>query len=288
MPDLITTDIDNFWRAFDAADRLPTRDRVKILQSVYLDVGSVGMQDFVRLRLGDAERLERVVTAHELYYRSARASTLRIREFEGEIRHFYKRFERLYPDLVIPNVTFVVGRLSCGGTTSERGLLIGAEMFGRTERMPMETLNDWLRAVIRPVAEIPGIVIHELVHVQQKRKGTSDQSLLANSVREGMAVLVTEWVTRREDGTAPHDYGKLNEAALWNEFKVVMYEKDCSDWLGNGTRSIGRPADLGYFIGCQICRAYVERWGKRRETMRRMLETEDYEEVFRESGYEGG
>ena len=56
MSDLITTDIDNFWRAFEATDRLPRLDRVKIFQAAYYDVASRGMRDFIDLRLGDVDR----------------------------------------------------------------------------------------------------------------------------------------------------------------------------------------------------------------------------------------
>ena len=82
MPDLITTDIDNFWRAFDAADRLPTPDRVRLFKSAYYDVASLGMRDFVAARVNDVEQFERVVTFHDAFYRSVRVSMLRIREFE--------------------------------------------------------------------------------------------------------------------------------------------------------------------------------------------------------------
>jgi hypothetical protein len=286
MPDLITTDIDNFWRAFDAADRLPTSDRVKIFTSAYYDVASRGMRDFIDIRLGDVENFEKVVTFHDQFYRSTRAM-MRIREFEAEIRHFYRRFRDLYRPLETFNVTFVVGRMGCGGTTSESGLLIGAEMFGRTDRTPLDTLNHWHRAVIRPMSEVPSMVIHELVHKQQKGRSVRGDSVLAASVREGMAVLLTELVTRREDTSAPHEYGRLHESELWEEFESCMDGKNVNDWVGNGDRSVDRPADLGYFIGCQICRAYVRRFGKSGETIARLLAVEDYEEVFRESGYAG-
>ena len=287
MPDLITTDVDNFWRAYNAADRLPTADRVKIFKSAYYDVASRGMRDFIDIRLGDVENFEKVVSHHDAYYRSTRASMMRIREFEAEIRYFFRRFRRLYASLEIFNITFVVGRLSCGGTTSQSGLLIGAEMFGRTYRTPLDTLDHWRRAVIRPVSEIPSIVIHELVHKQQKAPWRSEDTLLSTAIREGMAVFVTEWVTRREDITTAHEYGRLYERALWEEFETVMYGSDKSDWLFNGSNSADRPADLGYLIGCQICRAFVRRFGKNKETIRRLLEVEDYEEVNREAEYEG-
>ena len=149
----------------------------------------------------------------------------------------------------------------------------------------MDTLNHWNRSVIRPVAEISSTVIHELVHEQQKAFGMADDSLLFKSVREGVAVLMTELVTRREDGTAPHTYGRLHERALWEEFKEYMYHNDASNWLGNGMNSVDRPADLGYFIGCQICRSFVKRFGNNAETIARLIEVEDFEEIYGLSEY---
>ena len=285
MPDLITTDIDNFWRAFDAADRLPTTDRIGLFKAAYFDVASKGMRDFIDLRLGIVEDFEQHVTRYDAYYRSTRSSTMRIREFEGEIRHFYKRFLKLYPSLHIPTTTFVIGRLSCRGTTSPSGLLVGAEMFGKINRSPIETLRPWQRALVRPVSEIPSIVIHELVHIQQKVLERSEDSLLAKSVREGVAVIMTELVTRRRDETTPYDYGRLHEEELWLAFKEVMDETDASDWLENGNTVVERPADLGCFIGRQICEAYLEKQGGGEGAVRKLIEAEDYEETYRESGY---
>tara|TARA_A100001037_G_scaffold44968_1_gene36115 strand:+ start:2957 stop:3385 length:429 start_codon:yes stop_codon:yes gene_type:complete len=139
--------------------------------------------------------------------------------------------------------------------------------------------------VLRTVAEVPGTVVHELVQVQQRVKGQEGQSLLARSVREGVAVYVTELVTGRDTQTAPMGYGRLHEAALWEKFQSVIGGNDASAWLSNGTSAVDRPAELGYFIGSQICKAYARRVGKRDETIRSFLEAEDLVAIYRESGY---
>ncbi len=203
----------------------------------------------------------------------------------SEIRHFYKRFLRLYPPLEIPTVTFVVGQLSCCGTTCPNGMLIGAELFGKTERTPMETLDYRVRSAIRPISEISATVIHELVHIQHRPHGITDLSLLARAVREGMADRVTELVTRREPGTACYDYGRLHEKPVWEAFREVMAGTDVSDWFGNGAHVLDRPTNLGHFVGRQICEAFLNRYGHSRETIARMIGVDDYEEIYQESGY---
>src|SRR5215204_4493484 len=58
----VTSDIDNFWRAFDLAAKEPVFEkRVEIYRSEYLDKGSTGLKDFIRLRIKDAKTLTTTV-----------------------------------------------------------------------------------------------------------------------------------------------------------------------------------------------------------------------------------
>src|SRR5438552_2119922 len=51
---LITTDIENFWRAYDKAT---PKDLAEVLERDYLRPGSPGLKDFTRLRIKDADTL---------------------------------------------------------------------------------------------------------------------------------------------------------------------------------------------------------------------------------------
>lgn len=54
----VTSDIGNFWRAYDlAAKETDKPKRVAIFQTEYLDKGSPGLKDFLRLRIKSAENL---------------------------------------------------------------------------------------------------------------------------------------------------------------------------------------------------------------------------------------
>ena len=54
----VTSDIANFWRAYDLAAKETERARkVEIFQAEYIDKGSEGLKDFVRLRIKSAGAL---------------------------------------------------------------------------------------------------------------------------------------------------------------------------------------------------------------------------------------
>ena len=59
---LITSDLDNFWRAYaDAANTTNAEENEKIFQREYLDKGSAGLKDFLQLRIKSAHELVGVI-----------------------------------------------------------------------------------------------------------------------------------------------------------------------------------------------------------------------------------
>jgi hypothetical protein len=79
---IVTTDIDNFWRAFD---RAAPKFKAKVFQGDYLDKGSPGVAGFMRYRIESAKELAKTVKGDVAYYRAIRPYTLRIAEFAPEI-----------------------------------------------------------------------------------------------------------------------------------------------------------------------------------------------------------
>jgi len=286
MPDLITLDIENFWRAFDTAEGMPVENQVRIYEDLYLNRGSRGFREFATSTLADSEAFAAFVVRHDTFYRSVRFQIYRLREFEGEIRHFYRRLKRLYPPIAIPNIYCVMGRLSCLTMGIDSGILLAAEAFGLTDRTMSEDLTPEEARFLRPMALLPDAVIHEVVHRQARVAANETESLLTRSVREGLAVLVTEHVTGRKDESAPHIYGDAHEREVWAAFRGAMRGTDASGWLGPSPGDQNRPANIGGYVGCQICRAFV-RDVPQGEIVRTLIEVEDYEDLFEKSGYEG-
>ncbi|HEU0076276.1 MAG TPA: DUF2268 domain-containing putative Zn-dependent protease [Longimicrobiaceae bacterium] len=279
---VVADDVARFWAAYDAST---PATRAAALQAMYLDRGTPGLQDFTVLRIGTAETLATAVDRYGGYYRSARASTLRAAGFEPQIRAAFRRMEELYPDAVFPDVYLLVGTLSTGGTTSGRGLLIGTEVYGRTPEAPEAEMEPWMRAVFSGVEKVPDIVAHELVHYQQDY--APGRSLLRQSLNEGVADFVAELISGRHINPAAHAYGDAHEGELWCEFRGQMHGTDTGAWLYNGSRSAGRPGDLGYYMGYRIAKAYHERAADRRRAVAEMLKIRDFDAFVAASGYAG-
>jgi hypothetical protein len=252
---LVTSDITNFWRAYDRAQLASTDDaRVDAYYDLYIRPGSPGLHDFVRTRLSsgyglvdllvakgwsparlesgapptDAERarlardtagigeriaawnLAAAVRTRPRFFAAIRANTLAIDTagaVRDSIRAYYRRLAALYPDAKFPPVYFLIGQLSSGGTTDTSGQLVGAEMHGANASTPLDELNAWERGGMGRIDGLPGIVAHELMHIQQahaaeRTDGGANQSakptLLATSLEEGCASFVA-WIVTGED-----------------------------------------------------------------------------------------
>ncbi|MEW6211459.1 MAG: DUF2268 domain-containing putative Zn-dependent protease [Acidobacteriota bacterium] len=278
---LVTSDIDNFWRAADIAT---SENLEEVLDREYLKRASPGLEDFIRLRIGNAKNLAAAFNRYRKYYLSTRESTQKINSMRPRIKAAFYALKYLYPDAVFPDVYFVIGRLSSGGTTSKRALLIGAEMYCKTSATPMGELSDWLKQVLASVDNIPYIVAHELIHVQQKM--IFARTLLGRSIIEGSADFLAELISGRHINEHLHAYGNPRERELWEEFKKEMNDSKTDRWLYNGANAKDRPADLGYYIGYKIAESYYNRAADKRQAVRDILEVQDLEKFLRDSGYE--
>jgi Predicted Zn-dependent protease (DUF2268) len=265
---LVTADVERFWAV---VDRAPADSLAAHLQRGYLDPGTPGVQGFIPNRILSADALAKTFGERRARYDSARAASLAIADAERAIRAPFYALEYLYPDAVFPDVFFVVGRLSSGGTISDTGLLIGAEMY-------------------RDASGLPHIVAHELIHFQQagmrflQQRGTQP-SLLEMSLLEGSADFVAELISGKHINAATYTYGLAHEKELWAEFRQAMNGSDYTGWL-YGDPPGERPTDLGYFIGYRIVEAYYLRSPDRRQAVRDILTMTDFEGFLARSGYQ--
>jgi hypothetical protein len=275
--EIITTDLDNFWIAFEAArpDFKP-----EIFQQLYLDKGSPGLNGMIERRIKNAETLAKVISTRPRYYASVRSSSDSIGGMSDRIRGGLVKLKELYPGAVFPPVYFVIGAMNSGGTSSKGGLIIGSEMFALTPSTPLDELNDWQRSVIKPVSEVPHIVAHELIHFQQKYDG---KDLLSGSIKEGAADFLAELISGRHINQHVHDFANPREKELWIEFKERMHGKDFTGWLYTSTD--GRPADLGYWMGYQITKSYYDNASDKKKAVSDIMHIRDFDDFLEASRY---
>lgn len=285
---VITADLERFWKAWDLAMENPEQRR-EIFQREYLDKGSEGLQDFIELRIGDVDKLLSAIDAAPRFYASVRDQMDHASALEAPVRESLYRFKELLPEAVFPDTYLLIGALNSGGTIHRSGLLIGFEMNARGPETPMDELGPWHHAAMGSPETLPQLIVHELVHIQQAVYGRLDfVDLLGQSISEGAADFITHRVMGSHPMQEVHDWALPRETELWAEFSQVMHGTDTGGWLYDGNHATDRPADLGYFIGYRIVEAYHDGADDKASALREIVAMKDPVDFLDRSGYRGG
>lgn len=278
---LITVDVDHFWRAYDLAK---PENKLDVFDREYFETASVGLRDFMQARDLNACTLWDAIKKRPKYYAHLRGSTAKLDAQMNEIRRVFVRLKEIYPPAVFPDVYFLVGKQNSGGTTSDNGLLIGVDMYGRTLETEVSELDDWLRAVLRPIEDISLVVAHELMHFQQqsaKETGT----VLRVSLTEGSADFAAKLVAGRTTNDHLIAYGREHERELWVQFEKDADSRNFALWLYNGDSVKDRPADLGYYMGYRITEEFYRRAPDKEKALEAIFHIQDYKAFLRASHF---
>lgn len=281
---LISEDVDRFWELWPRVSSIDSSDAAQVLEDEYLGTGTVGLQDFWNLRIESGRQLAGTIGARPRFYDSIKDIGSRAQSQIQKIEEACSKLNSLLDGAVTIDTYLLIGRMNSAGTVSQRGLLIGLEMMGRTPSTPIDELTHWHQEVLAPIEKLPALVLHEYVHANQQT--SQPRSLLAEAIVEGTADFIVSLLLGPHD-SVHHVYGLEHEQALWAEFTAEMHKPDFSNWLGQGDSAKERPADLGYFIGHQICAAYFSRQDDPRQAAKSMLSIEDFEKFLEDSGYDG-
>jgi uncharacterized protein YjaZ len=131
---------------------------------------------------------------------------------------------------------------------------------------------------------IDEVVAHELIHFQQNY--AADNTLLAQTIREGSADFICELIAGAHNNTKIHAYGNAHTKELWGEFVKEMNGTDKSNWLYGQERE-SRPKDLGYWMGYKIAESYYRKMEDKSKAIDDILNIQDFNEFLKKSGYNG-
>lgn len=265
-------DIIAFWEIYE--NNYPALSG-KIFQQEYLDKGSPGLKGFIKNRIESGEHLSKVVRKEAKYYEYVRPFTLSIGEKEDRFYECFENLKRLYPSAVFPDVYFVIGANNSAGAVFSQGIIIGAERFGKIGNEFKPVLN---------IEYVDEVVAHELIHFQQTY--TKDNTLLAQSIREGAADFLCELIAGSHTNQETYMYGDMHKKELWEEFQQKMFTNDWTDWLYYN-KNKSRVKDLGYWMGYQICKAYYDKMTDKSKAVFDILNINDFKEFLSKSGYQG-
>ena len=275
-PKISTIDIDNFWIAYDSLQK--TNDKtlqIKIVQELYLDKASIGLKDFMVVREHSAKRHLENIIKYPKFWISVRQKTLEINTHKKEIEKIMLRFKKLYPDFKQPDVYFTIGCLNSGGTTTKDKILIGSEIACSDNTIDATELGNWLQGVFKDQKSVLGMVAHEVGHTQQKDGDGEDDdgsNLLGYCIKEGACDFISELLLKKPVTSPYMTYGVAHEKELWILFSKEMLTQETENWLYNGRKVTNGNADLGYFIGYEICKSYYINSKNKKQALKEIIE----------------
>ena len=288
---IYTSDIDNFWIAYDSINKVNDyQQKLKIINALYIDKGTKGLHQFMEMRYYTDSIYVDAITDYPKFFNSIRENTLLIKKKENELNKGIKSFKKLYPELKDAEMYFTIGGLRSGGTVSGNMVLVGAEIaMGNAATDVSEFENDWYENKFKNQSnnKLIFLNLHEYVHTQQK--GYNTTSLLKQAIREGACDFMTELILKSKLNTSYSKYGRANLDELKAEFKKEMFSSDLSNWFYNGLK-MGERADLGYYIGYEIAKSYYQNTKNKKQAIKDIIELdyndeEKVEEFLRKSKF---
>jgi hypothetical protein len=258
-----TDDIQNFYKAFDQVHQVKDRNQqLSIIETHYIGRGSKGLKTFIKWNGSNAERWLFYMLHHKAYLLKIRPSLEGIHHQIPLIQEKLSEIKAQYPPFKDGNIYFIMGIGLIGGSADHetKSLLLFAENLNKDQ-------SDWA---------IPS-AIHEFIHIQQKK---ANGQLLSQVLMEGIAEFMSELFYGKdlgESGFAPHiNYGRKYEKQIWDRFKKEMFvvNNGFLGWLYLGMKKIGEEekADLGYFMGYQISKAYYNNAKDKKQAIKELLE----------------
>jgi hypothetical protein len=281
----ITTDIHHFWEAYDKALK-DTAHFKQIIRKLYFDRASRGMNDYMDLKVGSIDEFVSHIRSAPVFYSAIRKNTLKIDTFKPAFQASYKKFKAIYDDARFPDVYFVIGAFTSGGTVSNAGLLLGVNQSAADSQTPVSELSARMQTRLNQVDGLPDVVAHELIHYQQDGM-KQDTTTLSYVIREGMADFMGELISGRNASAKLATWATGKEKRIWNKFTTDMYQNRYDNWIANSKQSgPDNPPDQGYWIGYQICRAYYNQAANKKQAIYDMLHIRDYQAFLKTSGWE--
>ena len=274
-PVIHTDDVDRFYRIYDAASGHPGAEQ---LQHDYLDAGSEGLHELARRRNVTGARIAETIEKRPAVYADAKRCMAVLPRVRERLAKAIAKLAQLYPESHLPPVTIAVGRGKPVGIGSPvAGVQIGLEALCAT---------DWLNPDVEE--RFVTVIAHEYAHTQQAASLADNEhpSVLEGSLAEGTAEFVAELITGHVSSGYFPALTRGREKAIETAFAADVDKTDLSDWLYNSKPD--KPADLGYWVGYRIVKAYYRHARDKRVALREILTMTDAHAFLAKSGWYPG
>lgn len=277
MAEFVYDDVANFVRVFKLLGS--GGDTIAILENEYIAKGSPGLRAFVADYGLDAATLAGAIRQSPEDYAALPKKLIWLKEQQRSLVTAFRKLKFFIPDAVFTPTYFLVGAGRGIASGSIEGQLVTVEKGA--SKIVESRLNT--------------LVVHELVHLNQAIAIGSpekyhaiygpEKSLLALSIREGMAEFFTELVTGQYTQEKARRFVYSNEERLWNKFKAEMKGSETGDWMWTTPADSGQPRDVGYVFGARIVEHYYKHSSDIREAVTYLLSLTDYDSFMERCQY---
>jgi len=290
----VTTDIDNFWTAYDRI--VATKDssqKYEYLDRYFISKGTPGLKAMMKARSYTNKSYIDAIEQYPLFWKSIRSSMFKAKAYSNEIAANVKKLKTLYPALRPAKIYFTVGAFRSGGTTMDSLVLIGSEIAMADEHTVTQEFATSLPGLFtyfktNPVQTLVFTNVHEYVHTQQKTSVANN--LLGQCLLEGVAEFLAEKATGKASTLPALKYGRLNAQRIKEVFATEMFNGSEGFWLySNMTNEFGNR-DLGYYVGYAMCESYYQKAKNKAQAIKEMIEldynnTIDLNNFVNQTGY---
>ena len=273
---IISKDVYNFWNAYDKIIReKDSANQINLIKTLYIDKATPGLAAIMEARRYSAEEYIFAINHYPKFWNSVRENTLKSNTFSKEIEQGVEKLKAIYPQLKPVNTYFEIGILRTGGTIQDGKLLIGSEVALTDKSVITEEFDKrypYLRSYFDtdPINDVIFLNIHEYIHTQQK--GTFGNSLLSQTIMEGVAEFLAEIALNQKSPNPQIDFGFKNEEKIIQEYKKEMFSTNLSNWFWNSPDNQFGMRDLGYFVGYAICKKYYEQSKDKKTAVKEMIQ----------------
>jgi hypothetical protein len=291
---VITTDITNFWQAFDKITA--TKDSAEqygYLDELFLKKGSPGLVSLMEKKRYTAKSYIDAINKYPLFWKSVRANTFKAGQFAKEIEAGITQLKTIYPALKPAGIYFTIGALLTGGTAYNGNVLIACELSMGDSTTVLTELPKTFSYLTPYMATNPinGTVflnIHEYIHTQQTPDGGYD--LLSECVHEGIAEFIAVQASGQASPNSCIPYGKKNDKRIKELFSTELFALDYYNWLYNNFNNEFKMRDLGYYVGYAIAEKYYIKAKNKKTAIKEMIELnlqnkQEVERFVEKSGY---
>ncbi|UOQ69233.1 hypothetical protein [Hymenobacter volaticus] len=276
-PRVVTSDLARFWQAYDSLST--TTDSVRqqaCLQRLYIDPGSPGLHAFMTAKGYTAPAWVRSIRRYPKFWRSLRPRTQLLQAGVPGLQPYLEKLQKLYPALRPASIYLTVGILRSGGTTQGDAVIIGAELAAGNGSVEVSEFAPAMRQYLTrafardPIQHLPAVCVHEYVHTQENHYGNN---VLGQAIYEGTCDFVTEQVVGQPVALPYRQYGPAHETDLKQRFQWELFHPRFDRWFYNQLADDSTHiADLGYYMGYAICRAYYQQVANQQQAIREMIE----------------